>query len=58
MGVTVQLEFDLFPKTVEQKEPCIWLEWSNGYRYCYLTQTYHLPCEWCWDTGQTLEEAT
>ena len=53
-----QLELDLFPKAERQKEPCIWLEWSNGYRYCYLTQTYRLPCEWCWGTGHTLEEAT
>ena len=43
-----QLALDLFPKTDKPKEPCIWLEWWNGYRFCYLRQTYRLPCDWCW----------
>ena len=53
-----QLALDLFQKADKPKEPCIWLEWWNGYRFCYLRQTYRLPCGWCWGTGHTLEEAT
>lgn len=45
--MTEQLALDLFPKTEKPTEPCIWLEWWNGYKFCYLRQTYRLPCPGC-----------
>lgn len=51
-----QLTLDIFTTKEKSKGPCIWLEWWNGYRFCYLRQTFRLPCPGCEQTTPRYKE--